>query len=259
MHKRILLYFALLFWWVVPVGAQLTFSLPDLQVNPGDEMEIDLTVENFRDITTVQFSFRWDPTVLEFIDILDTNLVNTSGLVVNTDDAQTQGYFALAWFDNALIGETLTDGDYFLKMKFRAIGANGSQSDLEISDDPTPFLAGDAQSTGPIDTERNNGTVSVGEPNSILTHESGRLQLHPNQPNPFRDQTLIQFDLTESEYITFSVYDLAGQKVLQQQGRYPAGPQYITLEQHQLPAPGTYLYQIQAEHYLLTQKMTLVR
>ncbi len=258
MLKHLLLYFALLFWWVVPVGAQLTFSLPDLQVESGDEMEVDISVENFNVINTVQFSMRWDPEVVQFMEVIDTNLNNKLGLTMNLMNIQ-DGFFAFLWFDNTLIGENIEDGDHFLKMRFKAIGPNGSMSDLLISDDPTPFLAGDANTSGPIDIDRNNGTVTVGEPNSILTHESGSLQLHPNQPNPFRDHTLIQFDLTDSEYITFSVFDLAGQKVLEQRQHYPAGSQYITLEQHQLPAPGTYLYQIQAGQYLLTQKMTLVR
>ena len=259
MSKHLLLYFALFLWWVVPSSAQLTLSFPDLNTNPQEEIDVDLTVENYTDIITIQFTYRWDPEVLQFVDTLALNFKARSNLLLNLNDID-DGFFRLYWFDPTLVGESIEDEEPLVQVRFKAIGDDGTSSPLIVSDDPMPFLAGDIHTTGEIPTARNNGMVTVGEPNGVNDPEAwSKMQLLQNQPNPFREKTLIQFDLTEAEYITFSVLDLLGQKVFEQTRFYPAGSQYITLEQHQLPTAGTYVYQIQAGKHLLTKKLTMVR
>lgn len=259
MSKTLQLYFALLLWWVVPAEAQLTLSFPNIVADPDEQVDVDLTVENYSQIINIQFTMRWDPEIVEFVEMTDTNFMDKSSLFVNEGNAPL-GFIQLLWTDFTLGGESLDDGDALVKMKFKVIGDKGDTSWLEISDDPVMFLAGDSVTQAAIPTARNNGTVIVRKPVSTYGPVSeGNLTLHQNQPNPFREETRIQFDLTESEYITFKLYDLSGKLILEQAQLYPAGSQFIVLEQHQLPSAGTYLYQIQSENYLLTKKMNLVR
>lgn len=259
MSKTLQFYFALLLWWVVPAEAQLTLSFPNIVADPDEQIDVDLKVENYEEIINIQFTMRWDPEVIEYVSMLDTNFIDKNSLFFNEDNAP-QGFMQLLWTDFTLVGESLADGESLLKMKFKVIGNKGDTSWLEISDDPVMFLAGDAATQDAIPTARNNGTVIVEKPVSTYAPVSeGNLTLHQNQPNPFRGETQIQFDLAESEYITFKLYDLSGKLILEQAQLYPAGSQFIVLEQHQLPSAGTYLYQIQSEKYLLTKKMNLVR
>lgn len=259
MSRNLLLFFALLMWWVVPIQAQLTLSFPDFDVLEGDQIEADLLVENYNEIITIQFTTRWDPEVLEFVEVSDINIIDQQSLLLNLNDT-LDGFFRFYWFDMALVGESLENGDALLKVKFNVIGEKGDTSEIAISDDPMPFLAGDAATQGSIPVARENGTVIVQIPDGIHSPVSnGKFKLYQNQPNPFQDKTSIQFDLTESEYITFTLFDLMGKKILEESRLYPAGSQFIVLEQHQLPTSGTYVYQIQAQNYLLTKKMNLVR
>ena len=258
--SKFLLSFSLIFLsWVVPVSAQLTLSFPELLTDPDDEIEVDMTVQNFTDIITLQFTMRWNPEVLQYLEIRDTNLMAKTGVLINDNDV-AEGFFRFYWFESTLTGESLEDGDNLIKVAFKVIGEKGDTSYLDISDDPMPFIAGDAHNSGAIPTARNNGMVIVQLPDGIQDPVTyGDITLYQNTPNPFRENTQIQFDLTESKYITFTLYDLLGKKITEHTQLYSAGSQYITLEQHQLPSAGTYLYQIQADNYLLTKKMNLVR
>ena len=66
MIKDLLLYFALLLWFVVPLQAQPTIFAEDVEGKPGDEIEVLVKAENFVDVVAMQFTFEWDADVLEF-------------------------------------------------------------------------------------------------------------------------------------------------------------------------------------------------
>ena len=259
MSKYLLLHFALLLCWVVPTEAQLTLTLPQLTAEQGEQLEVDLTVEDYTNLFLCQFSIRWNPDVLRFKEISENALDDEPALLVNLNDSLS-GFFRLISLNGSFTERSFEDGTALLKMKFEVIGQPGDTSHLDISDDPTPYLAAGNGSTDPIPVFRNNGMVIVNSPDGIYDPlVGGNATLYQNQPNPFQDKTVIQFDLAEPEYITFTLYDLLGKKILEQAQSYSAGSQFISLEQHQLPSAGTYLYQIQADNYLLTKKLNMVR
>jgi len=259
MSKRLLIHFALLLCWVVPTQAQLTLTLPELTASKGEQIEVDLTVKDYTNLFLCQFTIRWNPDVLRFKELSENALIDEPGLMINLNDS-LDGFFRLISLHPSFTERSFDDDSALLKMKFEVTGEVGDTSILEISDDPTPFLVAGNGSTVPGPTFRNNGMVIVSITDGIYDPlVSGNATLYQNQPNPFQDKTVIQFDLAEPEYITFTLYDLLGKKILEQAQLYSAGSQFISLEQHQLPSAGTYLYQIQADNYLLTKKLNMVR
>ncbi len=88
--------------------------------------------------------------------------------------------------------------------------------------------------------------------------------LCPNYPNPFNPVTNISFYLPRTEYIRLTVYNLAGQQVLQlYSGIKPLGQHQIQWNgrnQHgQAVSTGMYLYQIKAGEFVQTRKMLLLK
>jgi len=84
-------------------------------------------------------------------------------------------------------------------------------------------------------------------------------ELGQNYPNPFNPNTTIEFDIKKTSFAKLSIYDLQGKlvKILFEgninPGTYKAG---WNAEGY---ASGIYVYTLEAEGYLLTKRMTLVK
>ncbi|MEM1271112.1 MAG: LamG-like jellyroll fold domain-containing protein [Bacteroidota bacterium] len=80
-----------------------------------------------------------------------------------------------------------------------------------------------------------------------------------NWPNPFTSRTDIRFELTESQTIGLSVWDVSGHQVGQlANGRFEPGPHQITFDASRLPS-GTYFVHLQTAAGEQTLKMLLAR
>ena len=80
-------------------------------------------------------------------------------------------------------------------------------------------------------------------------------EVSQNVPNPFIDETMIQFMLTDASVVTFEVYNLAGQMIATSQQAYGKGLQQITIDKEILPGPGVYLYRLESKGAVATKRM----
>ncbi len=83
--------------------------------------------------------------------------------------------------------------------------------------------------------------------------------LKPNYPNPFSDQTSIDFVLTEPSLVRLSIFDAGGRLVKELANReYSAGEHRVdwTPEKH---SSGSYFIRLEAGHHLEYRKILLVR
>jgi hypothetical protein len=86
-----------------------------------------------------------------------------------------------------------------------------------------------------------------------------QFKLHANYPNPFNPETTISFDLPGISSVKFSVFDLSGKVVFQEnKGRLSAGHHSFRFLAERMPS-GIYYYMLQAGTFREVRKMTLVR
>jgi len=88
--------------------------------------------------------------------------------------------------------------------------------------------------------------------------------LHDNYPNPFNPTTTLRFDLPEVSSITLTIYNMLGQRVRTfNMNDTPAGYHSIkwnaTNDYGDPVGAGVYLYQLQANQYVKTRKMVLLK
>ena len=85
----------------------------------------------------------------------------------------------------------------------------------------------------------------------------GNIRLRQNYPNPFKDQTRIDFEVPVSSHIELVVYDLSGRKI------QSICDQVATIESNSIIftnknlLAGTYLYKLVVEKISLTRKMNV--
>jgi len=93
------------------------------------------------------------------------------------------------------------------------------------------------------------------------THEAMPLEfaLYPNYPNPFNPTTAIRYDVKETGLVSLKVFDLLGREVATLVNReMPAGSRTIVWDATDLPS-GVYLCRMEAERFVGTRKMMLLK
>ena len=271
MLGKLLLYFALLLWFVVPAKAQLTIIFPETEVVEGEEFTVDVRVKNFSDVIAAQFPVNFDPTVIEYIEAdtlflrFDANCINDDPNSPSTLDSchfggvgADTGTVAFIWVDPFFGGVNIVDDSLLFQLKFKAIGAGGSSTALVADPAVMPIEIGDFN--GPFDTVAvQNGIITVSSSTSTDEVRSQGLTLYQNYPNPFKKQTLVPFAHRTAGDVSFSVYDQKGTLVFNQKQQYAAGFHYITIDHNDLPATGVFWYELKTKDAVATKKMILVK
>jgi dienelactone hydrolase len=90
------------------------------------------------------------------------------------------------------------------------------------------------------------------------------IALHQNYPNPFNPNTAISYQLTANSCVTLTVYDLLGRQVATLVNGVGKPGAYTVQwngrnEKGETVSSGIYLYQLRAENFVTTKKMTLLK
>ena len=88
--------------------------------------------------------------------------------------------------------------------------------------------------------------------------------LYPAYPNPFNPVTTLRYDLPEQAQVTLTIYDLMGREVTQlvnttQEPGFKSVQWDATDSFGKPVSAGVYLYQIQADEFVQTKKMVLLK
>ena len=104
---------------------------------------------------------------------------------------------------------------------------------------------------------RSGVTASAIEPiDNVLP---SRIALRQNYPNPFVDETTIEFSLDRPQQVSLVVYDVLGRRVeVLADRRFSAGDFRATFATDDLPS-GVYFYRLLTEQHTYTRTMTLAK
>jgi gliding motility-associated-like protein len=112
------------------------------EANEGDLVCVDFSVEGFDQLTSFQFSINWDPSILEFDNVIPLeNLPNLSRSGFGTPEGGNvaPGNATVSWSfvqpNNP--GVSLEDGTVIFQLCFRVVGACETSSAVKVSGTPT--------------------------------------------------------------------------------------------------------------------------
>ena len=117
------------------------------------------------------------------------------------------------------------------------------------------FLGGVAE----IPYEYTDYEITVhADPNSVHEMAQFGLTLNQNAPNPFSDQTVIEFSLNQPVEVDFSIYNLLGKVVHVKTMNATSGTNRIELNASSMNlTPGIYLYSLTIDGQSVTRKMVV--
>lgn len=86
-----------------------------------------------------------------------------------------------------------------------------------------------------------------------------KFKLLQNYPNPFNPVTTIRFQLPEESKVLLKIYDILGAELVELvNDQKEAGIYEVELNDTSLPS-GTYIYRINADQFVDTKKMLLIK
>lgn len=230
--------------------AQVTITTPNMEVDPGSTVNLDVKVSSSESIVGMQFTVKWDSTVLDYVKVKELELPSTMGLSNHFGDLGN-GILTFVWTEENLNGLVLGSDAVIFTIQFTAIGSNGSSTLIEIMGDPT--LIEVATSDEVLDVNLDLGTVNVG---TVSTTESYTTDftLFQNTPNPVTDFTNFTFELKNRTDADLSIYDTTGKLILVQSTN-GSGLQTITIQRSAFPAAGTYFYELKTDNAIARRKL----
>lgn len=169
-----------------PANAQITidqsscnpvvFNLPSTNFPPGSTNQcVDVTVENFTNVLGFQFPLRWDPTIIEFVEVTNLNPNLPTFTMANSigDTRVDFGELSIAWADlNNFSQVSLTDGEVLFSICFNAIGAENEVTDFIFDPVGIPALDVVGENGTMLGFQGNDGTIIISNQSYFLTINS---------------------------------------------------------------------------------------
>ena len=248
------------------------------RVNDGiqfsDTASVRINVESVNDLPShLAPTLPNDKTeIVVTINNVDNTELNFSWLKSNDLDGDQLSYLFSTWYE--IVGENgnleVVNIDTTVFSTHFSIGYNVLIDRLNDYRSPRGKLIWTVNVTDGIDTTYSNIRYSVFVEGKFIalsvvdTFIPKEFSLSQNYPNPFNPKTRIQFDIPISSHTTVVVYDLLGNKVATlidenvMPGRHTLSWNAVDDFNRKLPS-GIYFYQIQAEGFIDTKKMLLLK
>jgi hypothetical protein len=221
----------------------LVFQVKDQRLQAGETYEVAFRADNFNAVHGYQFTLNFDNNALTFVGLRAGDLTN-----------MTESNFGLALLDKGAIttswtnqtAQSLTRDAAVFYVSFTA-NANVLLSEaLAVSSRYTKAEAYNS-SLDLMDVQFRFETEEE------LTKD---FRLYQNVPNPFKQETVIGFELPADMFVTLKIFDAAGRQLKLVEGEYNKGYNNISLSNEDL-TPGLLHYQLVTPTGSLTKKMIL--
>jgi hypothetical protein len=242
-----------LFFGAISLPAQgACFYFPFLNnVASGSNKALSLGVVNLDSVVAMQFVIRWDPAVLKYLTIDQINFSDLAFSDFNVSRALDSGIVRLQWEGvNESPGASAPDSSAIFRIRFQVVGPDTSSTPVkitEILDFPATYFevvkvrADNSNVAYEIDDcAPTNGFVAVGYTVDAGEAAADKIPLSV-APNPFSEQTQLQFELEETADVSLLVTDALGRIIHKKQvPALPPGQHGMVIEKGYIGSPGVY-------------------
>ena len=189
----------------------------------------------------------FDADAIEFNDVNAGDLNNLGSANFGLHKLN-EGIITASW--NTLEGaQTLENGNVLFKLSFKALKESQLSDLISINSRFTKAEAYDHHGLMDLSLQfvDENGTIA-----------DEQFELLQNQPNPFKDETVVGFYLPESGKAKFTVFDISGRVIKSTVGDFAKGYNEISLNRSELQSSGVLYYQLESADHVASKKMVLL-
>lgn len=215
-------------------------------IEEGETVVIDFMARDMDKLAGFQFTMNYDPNAFEFVSVSSADLPAMDETNIGTNRIE-EGMLTFSW--NQMAEAPISDEMILFSITFNS-NANAELQDLlfinsRVIEAEAYTLDEDMLDLGLVFLSSSSASVDDGN------------ELYQNRPNPFSDDTIIPFKLSESGDVSLTVYDLAGRRVYQTESYFDSGYNEIVIGKQDLGITGVMYYELRAGGWKDTRKMIL--
>jgi len=204
---------------------------------------VSISSAEFNKVNGFQTTISFDPDQYEFVklgkEMLDMTVENIGVRYTS------RGLISMSWHSELQVDATVED--VLFKLFFRAKKAQADAIDLATSSSITvqeAYLNGEITDRVEIEMLEDNG--------------AGMLLLDQNEPNPWRESTMIGFSIPDGGEVQLRLYDNTGRLIHKSTDSYGIGYNEIIIGRDIISAPGIYLYEVQYKEQIEHKRMVVL-
>jgi len=237
-------------------ASDMIWKVRDVALIEGEILDLEFSVDAWRDISAFQFAFEFDPSVLQFEEIRllqsipDFNEVENFG-IYKINEGELRVVYSPA------IIKDFQNGMKVFNIRMKVLKSLDKLSNVFLLSEKVllPVVYNSGMHAADLKL------VFTKAIPSIINDPSKGVQiiLWQNKPNPFDKQTIIGFELPESMDACLTIYDASGRKLWVLKKFYSVGyhEEHIQLNDN-FPA-GVYFYELTTKHGSIVKKMIVIK
>lgn len=229
------------------LAGTLYFEAEDLRIEAGETVEIPVRARDIAQVEGFQFTLGFDPAAMRYAG-LEPGELPALGVDNFGTRFSDEGFITASWNGKS---ETLSGDEILFTLRFRAVQAGQLSEMLSMQ---SMYVTAEA-----YDRDENLMDAKlrfVGQNGRIAEGQS--FQLYQNRPNPFRDETLIGFDLPQAGRATLTLTDVSGKVLRVYQGDFAAGYNEFRVQRQELHTNGVVWYRLTADGFAATRRMVII-
>ena len=221
----------------------LSLAVVNQNLVDGEQVTVPVYADNMTDIAGFQHTLNYDASAMTLVTVeaAGLNITDDNVAYYNADN----GSIAISW--NAVDGVSLDSDEVLFELVFDVNQNTNLAKNLFINSGMTKAEAYTS------DLEILNIDLNV------RGIENTDFVVYQNVPNPFSNNTEIQFSLPGESDVTFSVFDLNGREILRQTNVYTKGINSISLNSEQLQSTSVMYYTLESAYGTASKKMIQIR
>lgn len=223
----------------------LEFQFGDQMIHPGQAFDLPFASTNIEDFAGFQMTLQYPVDKVRFEGASSGSVELTDGISFTHLPEKGLVVLVVEWQD------PLVNNTPLFHLSFTALHRLHTRDVVRIT---SQFLDKEAV-TASLDV----ADISLRFRNDVHDEEVlAPFQVFGNQPNPFRDGTIISFDLPESGDVSVVVYDLNGRALLNKSRYFHRGFNQLSVGKDELQgATGILIYQLHCASGTFSDRMLL--
>ena len=212
----------------------LQLVITDVAFQGGDLVEVSLTIDQAHNLQGFQFGLRHDK-----LDML--SIESAMSMEEGTHYISRDGLINVSWSE-----KKRTSDSKVMTITFQAREAGRLSDVLTLSNE------------SPRAEAYTNHNLSVRNLQLKFINHQNRVTLYQNHPNPFSDETAVQFFLPMDDHVSLRVLDHTGKQLLIMSDHFTSGLHQMLISAQDLKSnTGLFYYELTTSEGNVTKKMIL--